>query len=103
MSLSPDLAARAQDIAAMLRKLAHERRLVILCKLALVGEAKVGDLAQAVGLSQPALSQHLALMRDEGIVTARRDGQAMWYRIADPRIEEFLSALHEVFCGADKT
>ena len=55
-------------------------------------------LAQAVGLSQSALSQHLAKMRQDGIVAFRRDSQTLWYRIADPRIETLFAALHELFC-----
>ena len=55
-------------------------------------------LAEAVGLSQSALSQHLAKMRAEGLVTFRRESQTLWYRIADPRIEQLFAALHRLFC-----
>ena len=55
-------------------------------------------LAEAVGLSQSALSQHLAKMREEGLVTFRRESQTLWYRIADPRIEQLFAALHRLFC-----
>ena len=84
--------------ADMLRALANERRLMILCKLVEWGEANVTQLAEAVGLSQSALSQHLAKMRDEGIVAFRRDAQTIWYRIADARTEELLATLHRLFC-----
>ena len=66
---------KALQAADMLRALANERRLMILCKLVEWGEANVTQLAEAVGLSQSALSQHLAKMRDEGIVAFRRDAQ----------------------------
>ena len=74
------------------------RRLMILCKLVEWGEANVGTLAEAVDLSQSALSQHLAKMRDEGLITFRRESQTLWYRIADPRIEELFATLHRLYC-----
>ena len=55
-------------------------------------------LAEAVGLSQSALSQHLAKMREEGLVAYRRESQTLWYRIADPRIEDLLATLHRLYC-----
>ena len=85
-----DFAANAEQVAAVLRALANERRLMILCKLVEWDEATVGTLVEAVGLSQSALSQHLAKMREEGIVTYRRESQTLWYRIADPRTETLL-------------
>jgi ArsR family transcriptional regulator len=51
-----------------------------------------------VGLSQSACSQHLAKMRDEGLVAFRRESQIIWYRIADPRIETLLTALYHLYC-----
>jgi|SRR6185436_21099416 ArsR family transcriptional regulator len=89
---------KALQAADMLRALANERRLMILCKLVEWGEANVTQLAVAVGLSQSALSQHLAKMREEGIVAFRRDAQTVWYRIADARAEELLGTLHRLFC-----
>jgi ArsR family transcriptional regulator, virulence genes transcriptional regulator len=91
-------AANATAVAHMLRALANERRLMILCKLVEWGEATVGSLVEAVGLSQSALSQHLAKMREEGIVTYRRDSQTLWYRIADPRTETLLGHLQHLYC-----
>jgi ArsR family transcriptional regulator len=92
------LAGKAEMVADILRALANERRLMILCQLVEWGEANVGALAEAVGLSQSALSQHLARMRDEGLITFRRESQTLWYRIADPRIEELFATLHKLFC-----
>ena len=89
---------KATEVADILRALANERRLMILCKLVEWGEANVGTLAEAVGLSQSALSQHLARMREEGIVTSRRESQTIWYRVADPRIEQLFASLYELFC-----
>ena len=92
------LQAKAGEVADLLRTLANDRRLLILCKLVEVGEATVGSLAADVDLSQSALSQHLARMRDEGIVAFRRDAQTIWYRIADPRVETLLATLHRLYC-----
>ena len=97
-----DLARRAGAVANILEALANARRLVVLCKLVEWGEATVGSLAEATGLSQSALSQHLAKMRQAELVTFRRDGQTLWYRIADPRIEELIATLHDLFCNPAK-
>lgn len=89
----------AAEVAAILRALANERRLMILCKLVEWGEGSVNALAEAVGLSQSALSQHLAKMRAEGLVDFRRESQTLWYRIADTRIERLFATLHQLFCA----
>ena len=75
---------------------------MILCRLAERDEASVSELAEAVGLSQSALSQHLAKMRDEEIVSFRRESQTLWYRIADPRIAKLLNQLERLFCRPEK-
>ena len=93
---------QAVAVADILRALANERRLMILCKLVEWGEGNVNALAEAVGLSQSALSQHLARMREEGLVTFRRESQTLWYRIADPRIEQLYATLHRLFCTPAK-
>ena len=90
--------ANAAKVAQVLRALANQRRLMILCKLVEWGEANVTSLAEAVGLSQSALSQHLAVMREEGIVDFRRDGQTLWYRVSEPRIEQLLAQLERLYC-----
>ena len=93
---------KAGEVAGILRALANERRLMMLCKLVEWGEANVNTLAEAVGLSQSALSQHLSKMRAEGLVTFRRESQTLWYRIADPRIEQLFATLHNLFCAERK-
>jgi ArsR family transcriptional regulator, virulence genes transcriptional regulator len=92
------LEANAAKVALVLRALANERRLMILCKLVERGEASVNTLAEAVGLSLSALSQHLAKMRDEGLVDFRREGQTLWYRVSEPRIEILLGQLQQLYC-----
>lgn len=93
--------AKATTVAGLLRTLANERRLMVLCKLVEWREASVGALAEAVGLSQSATSQHLAKMREEGLVTYRRDGQTLWYRVAEPRTELLLGYLQKLYCSDD--
>jgi ArsR family transcriptional regulator len=93
-----DFQRNATEVAGIMRALANERRLMILCQLVEYGEATVGSLVDAVGISQSALSQHLSKMRDEGIVTFRKESQTVWYRIVDPRIEKLFATLHRLFC-----
>lgn len=93
-----DFQKNAIEVAGILSALANERRLMILCQLVEYGEATVGTLVDAVGISQSALSQHLSKLREEGIVTFRKESQTVWYRIADPRIEELFATLHRLFC-----
>lgn len=88
----------ASKAAAMLKALANEKRLMILCKLLEHGEMGVMALSAEVGLSQSALSQHLARMREEEIVGFRRDAQQIFYHVADPRIVQVLSTLKSIFC-----
>jgi ArsR family transcriptional regulator len=93
---------RAGQVAGILRAIANERRVMILCKLVQAGEATVTMLAKDVGLSPSALSQHLAKMRAEGLVTFRRESQTLWYRVADPRIEQLFATLYALFCAEPK-
>ena len=91
--------ANATQVAGILRALANERRLMILCKLAEWGEATVGSLVDAVGLSQSALSQHLGKLREEGLVATRREAQTIYYRLADERVERLIDTLVDLFCS----
>lgn len=93
-----ELANKAAEAARLLRLLANERRMLVLCHLAGNGEATVTELAEAVGLGQSPLSQHLALMRQDGLVASRRDGVTMRYRIADPLAESLLGVLKGLYC-----
>ena len=89
---------QAGAVAALLKSLANQRRLMVMCQLVENGEMRVTDLAAAVGLSQSALSQHLAVLRDQALVAFRRDSQVLWYSIADPRVERLLGTLHDLYC-----
>lgn len=91
------LQERADHVASRLALLANAKRLLILCELA-QGEKPVGALQSAVGLGQSALSQHLARLREAGMVETRRAGQTIHYRIGDPDLEALMGALYEIFC-----
>ena len=93
-----ELERKAAEAAGLLKLLANENRLLILCRLAIAGEMSVGDLADAVDLSQSALSQHLAKMREDGLVATRRKAQTVFYRIADPNAARLLALLKNIYC-----
>nr|WP_295446210.1 metalloregulator ArsR/SmtB family transcription factor [Sphingorhabdus sp. EL138] len=94
LGLFEESAGRA---AALLRLLSNEKRLMVLCQLA-DGELSVGEIQSRVGLSQSALSQHLALLRDEGVVVTRRESQTIYYRVADHAAMRIIQTLAELFC-----
>jgi DNA-binding transcriptional ArsR family regulator len=87
-------AAKAE---AMLKLLANAKRLMILCHL-VKGEKSVGQLADLVGLSSSALSQHLAKMRDQELVQADKQGLMVYYHISNPEVEAILSTLYLIYC-----
>lgn len=98
-SISPlQMAAAAADAAALMKALSNERRLLILCHLVAEDEMPVGELVSKIGISQSALSQHLAKLRDEGLVGFRRQSQTLFYRVADERAGQVLELLHDIFC-----
>ena len=87
----------AQQVAAILKQLSNPYRLMVLCCLS-NGELTVGELNEQIDLSQSALSQHLAKLRESEIVTTRRDSQTIYYRIANPKIKYLLEVLQQQFC-----
>jgi len=93
------LAAQAAAAARMLKLIGNERRLLILCFLVAHGEMRVGELMSVVGLSQSALSQHLARLRADGLIAFRRQSQTLHYRISDPRAARILKSLKNIYCG----
>lgn len=92
------MTANSQEAAALLRALSNGPRLLIMCHLAAAGELQVGALVERVGISQSALSQHLAKLREQDLVAYRREAQSLHYRIADPRATRVLELLHDIFC-----
>ena len=93
------LARQAGDAAQLLKLLANEKRLLILCFLAARGEMTVGELVTVVKLSQSALSQHLAKLRADGLVAFRRSAQTLHYRVTDKRALQLLQVLKQIYCG----
>ncbi|MCW8833861.1 MAG: metalloregulator ArsR/SmtB family transcription factor, partial [Colwellia sp.] len=91
------LAENAQQVAAILKQLSNPHRLMILCCIT-NGELTVSDLNEQINLSQSALSQHLAKLRESNIVSTRRESQAIYYKIANPKIKSLLEVLQEQFC-----
>ncbi len=90
-------AAKAAIAAGLLKALANETRLLILCHMG-GAEVAVGSLQERIGLSQSALSQHLAILREQEIVTTRRQGQTIYYRLTDPATLRIVALLHDIFC-----
>lgn len=88
----------ASQAAGLLRLVGNEHRLLVLCLLIEHGELTVGQLLDQVELSQSALSQHLARMREEGLVAFRREAQTLYYRIENPDAEKLIAALKAIFC-----
>ena len=97
-----DLIGRSENIkeaSAAMQAMAHPLRLKILC---LVGnqELSVLEIVEAVGTSQSNISQHLGVLRDHGILVARKDANRVFYRIEDPRILKMISLTREIFCSS---
>lgn len=93
-----EMGRHADDAARLLKALANEQRLLVLCSL-VEGPKSVGELNACVDLSQSALSQHLAVLRDAGVVTTRREAQTIYYSLADGPAASVMDALHAWFCG----
>jgi DNA-binding transcriptional ArsR family regulator len=91
-------ADRASDL---LKALSNRHRLLIICQL-IDGERSVGDLAEFLSLRDSTVSQHLALLRKDGLVSARRDAQTIYYSIASDPAREILKTLYQVFCAPPK-
>jgi DNA-binding transcriptional ArsR family regulator len=90
----------ADDATQLLKALANENRLMILCTLA-DGEQSVGQLNDRIALSQSALSQHLALLRRDGLVRTRRESQTIHYSMADGPAAKVIGLLHDLYCDGD--
>jgi DNA-binding transcriptional ArsR family regulator len=98
MKIDPDLMAGTADRASeLLKALSNRHRLLILCQL-IEGERSVGELVEFLRIRDSSVSQHLALLRKDGLVAARRDGQTIWYSIASTEARAVLVALYGVYC-----
>lgn len=95
-----DMAARAREASSFLKTLAHEGRLMILCHLE-AGEKSVGELENLLNIRQAAVSQMLARLRDEGLVSTRRDGKTIYYSLCDENTVQVIGLLYSLFCETD--
>lgn len=91
----------ANDASEFLRALSNHHRLLILCQL-IDGEKSVGQLAEFLGVRDSTTSQHLALLRRDRIITGRRDGQTVWYRISSQPARDIVQVLYGVYCAGSK-
>lgn len=94
-----EMQASADRAVELLKSLGNRSRLMILCQL-LQSERSVGDLAQRIGMRDTAVSQQLALLRKDGLVRARRDGQTIYYALASEEAERVILTLYEIYCPA---
>ncbi|RKE73728.1 ArsR family transcriptional regulator [Pseudorhodoplanes sinuspersici] len=92
------LEQRAGDAAQLLKLLANETRLLILCHLVSEREMSAGAIVSAIGLGQSAISQHLAKLRDDNLVATRRDAQTIYYRVADKNVARIIALLKDIYC-----
>jgi DNA-binding transcriptional ArsR family regulator len=91
------MAGSAKRASDFLKALAHESRLLILCILA-EGEKSVGELEEILNLRQPTVSQQLARLRADGLVSTRRDGKVIYYMLASEEARTVIGAIYDVFC-----
>lgn len=98
MKIKPErMRAHAADASRLLKALAHETRLMILCLLA-DSELSVGELNERLALSQSSLSQHLAVLRADGLVSTRRDAQHVYYSLSGTHASRVIETLHDIYC-----
>ncbi|MBT3170269.1 MAG: helix-turn-helix transcriptional regulator [Rhodospirillaceae bacterium] len=88
----------AREASTMLKALANENRLMILCQL-IGGEMTVGELTARIGLSQSAMSQHLAVLRRDALVEPRGEAQTIHYALADQRAAQVIQLLYDIYCS----
>ena len=93
--------ASAGDAARLLKSLSSENRLMILCQIG-DGERQVADLLPLVGLSQSALSQHLAVLRRDDLVATRKEAQTVYYSLRSHEVREMIGLLHRLYCSEPK-
>lgn len=93
--------AAVEQATELLKSLANRNRLLILCNL-IEGEQSVGELARLIGSRETAVSQQLALLRKDGLVRPRRDGQTIYYRIDSAEAAKVIETLHSLYCAPTK-
>ena len=96
-----EMRPHAKDAAGLMKALGSEARLIILCALA-EGELSVGALNEIIPLSQSALSQQLARLRQQGLVKTRRESQTIYYSLEHGPADRVITLLHDIYCGQDE-
>jgi len=96
------LRGAASQAVGMLKLLANEERMLLLCQLS-QGEMCVSELEAQLDIRQPTLSQQLAVLRNEGVVSTRRQGKNIFYAVADPALVEILALLYRLYCNKEKS
>lgn len=99
-SMTDPMQTAADEASELLKSMANRHRLLILCRL-VEGERSVGQLAEFLGIRDSTVSQHLALLRREGLIAGRRDGQTIWYRIESEPALNVVKSLYASFCPKD--
>lgn len=95
-----EIESKAEKVADLMKVLSNRTRLLILCQL-VDGEKSVGELADLINAREQAVSQQLALLRKDGLVANRRDGQTIYYALARQDIEKLMEFLYATYCGPD--
>ncbi|HEX6142277.1 MAG TPA: metalloregulator ArsR/SmtB family transcription factor [Geminicoccaceae bacterium] len=92
--------AAAEQVSELMKVLASKHRLLVLCQI-VERERSVGELARLLDVREPAMSQQLAVLRREGLVRARRDGQTIYYSLARDDVRRLMQFLYDTYCGGD--
>lgn len=96
-----DMQSAAGQACRMMKVLANPDRLMILCQLS-KGEMRVGEIEETLGILQPTLSQQLTVLRDEELVSARREGKNIYYQLSSPQALAVMEVLYSQFCNSDE-
>jgi DNA-binding transcriptional ArsR family regulator len=96
-AVASNMSGRAAEAAALLKTLAHPARLMLACTLA-EGEFSVGELEQRLDIHQPSLSQQLGVLREAGLIEARRDAKQIFYRLTEEKAAMLIQTLYHIFC-----
>jgi DNA-binding transcriptional ArsR family regulator len=96
-----DMQQAADQACRLLKVMSNPDRLMILCQLS-QGEMRVGELEEALGVVQPTLSQQLTVLRDEALVSTRREGKNIYYQLSSPQALALMQVMYAQFCASDK-
>ena len=95
------MSENAEKVETLLKAMANRQRLMILCQL-LKSEMSVSAITQAIGLSPSAVSQHLSVLRNDGLVTTRREAQTIYYSIGNKQVLQLIETLYIMFCQSEE-